>query len=990
MTQQTLWLRAALLAGSALIVTPVFAQETSDEPEARDEIVVVGSRIEGAKTNEALPVTVMSSEKIAAVGSVSGDDLFRSLPQAGDVNFQEARTTGNLNDARGDNASLNLRSVGTGNTLVLVNGRRLILTPGTQTENFVPVQTANTNSLPVGAIRRLEVLRDGAGAIYGSDAVAGVVNVVIDDKYKGLRLDGRYGFADGTKEGTLAAKFGAETKSGGRIMLFGSYTKRTPLYASERDFSVSEDHRAAVDGTPWQGDTAYDNRSTSSPWGSFLVVGSTATVRQGTTALTSSGAFHVEPTANTAAGCSSTVYSTNLCLRSGGITGANSRVLRYDENPDRTIRGKLERINAYLTFRQPIGAVELFGEAGYYRAELGGQREQSAPVSSAVITVPASNYYNPFGATTINGVANPNRLAGLTGVPTSGLALRLVNYRPVDTGPRTFVVTDDMMRGVLGLKGEFGAFKWETATTYARARTDDHTRNAISNSLFQAALARNTADAYNPFNGGSQPAYSLGDATPSAQATIDSFLVDVHRKGRTSLLTWDARISTPKLFALPAGDVGMAAGIEWRRETFRDDRDNRLDGTTTYTDRVTGITYGSDIMGASPAPDVSAKRRVLGGYVELAVPLVSPDMNMPLMQSLDVQLAARGEHYSDFGDVLKPKVAGLWSVMEGLKFRSSWSKSFRAPNLPQFYSDGTQVSNTRTDYAYCRLNNLACSGVPTLEVRAGNDQLKPENTTNFSVGAVFEPRRWLTLTVDYWSIKSNGVIGIEGAQNQLLYDYLLRQQGSSNPNVVRLAPLTGQTVGDLSYVQDNYFNLGPRIIKGWDFGASLESGRTSLGRFSLDLNLAKLQKFRQAPSDLQQQLIVANAAGKLGSGIIITSAGDLVKMNGSPRWRLQGDLTWKSGPFQAGASLNYVGQVFDTGPAVVNGVLYELPGMTTVNAYVQWKGEKRSALEGLRLRVGARNLFDKMPPLYSSNYGFLGSLHSPTGRFVYFEVSKDF
>ena len=170
----------------------------------------------------------------------------------------------------------------------------------------------------------------------------------------------------------------------------------------------------------------------------------------------------------------------------------------------------------------------------------------------------------------------------------------------------------------------------------------------------------------------------------------------------------------------------------------------------------------------------------------------------------------------------------------------------------------------------------------------------------------------------------------------------------------------------------------------------MQSGRTALGRFSLDLNLAKLAKFRQAPSDLQNQLIAANAAGQLGPGILITSAGDLVKMNGNPRWRLQGDLTWKSGPFQAGVSANYVGEVFDTGPAVINGRLYELPSMTTVNAYVQWKGEDRSALEGLRLRVGARNLFDKMPPLYSSNYGFLGSLHSPLGRFVYFELSKDF
>ena len=168
-------MRAGLLIGCSIFVSaPVFAQSANPsslpgqpeaETETKEAIVVVGSRIEGSKIAETLPVSVLNEDRISATGSVSGDDLFRSIPQAGDVQFQEARTTGNLNDARGDNASINLRSVGTGNTLVLVNGRRMILTPGTQTENFVPVQTANTNSLPVGATRRVEVLRDGAAAV---------------------------------------------------------------------------------------------------------------------------------------------------------------------------------------------------------------------------------------------------------------------------------------------------------------------------------------------------------------------------------------------------------------------------------------------------------------------------------------------------------------------------------------------------------------------------------------------------------------------------------------------------------------------------------------------------------------------------------------------------------------------------------------------------------------------------------------------------------
>jgi iron complex outermembrane receptor protein len=995
-------MRAGLLIGCSIFVaTPVFAQSatTSDQPEAdtetKEAIVVVGSRIEGSKIAETLPVSVLSEDRIAATGSVSGDDLFRSIPQAGDVQFQEARTTGNLNDARGDNASINLRSVGTGNTLVLVNGRRMILTPGTQTENFVPVQTANTNSLPVGATRRIEVLRDGAAAVYGADAVAGVVNVVTDDKYQGLRFDTRYGSADGTSEKTGAIKAGFKTKSGGRFTLFGSYTKRTPLFASERPFAASENHMPKLVGTPWEADTGFDNRSTSSPWGAFTVVATPSpTIRQGTstTALTTSGVFHIEPIANTAAGCSSTVFNNNLCLKSGGITGATSRVLRYDENPDRTIRGGLDRINLFSTFRQELGSVELFGELGYYNAKLEGQREQSAPISSAVITIPTTNYYNPFGPTTFNGVANPNRLPDLVGVPTTGLALRITNYRPVDTGPRTFVVTDDSIRSLLGVRGEWGNFKWDSAASYSWARTDDNTKNAVSNTLFQAALARSTPDAYNPFNGGNQLNNSIGDGTPNSAATIQSFLVDVHRISTTSLGTLDFRISNNDIFSLPAGGVGFASGVEGRRETYSDNRDNRLDGTTTYTDSVSGIRYGTDIMGASPAPDVKARRTVVSAYAELAVPVISEDMEIPLVQSIDLQVAARDEHYSDFGNVFKTKVAGAWTVMDGIKLRSAWSQNFRAPNLAQFYSAGTQVANTRTDFAACRLNPATtCSGISTLEVRSGNQNLTPENGETLSAGVIVQPFNNLTFTVDYWSLRSKGVIGLQGAQNQILFDLLERLGGRSNPNVVRLAPVGTQVIGTIDYVKDDYFNLGLRKLAGLDFGVSYDVRNTLLGSFNIDLNASKLLTYEQSASELQAQLIAANAAGTLGSGVTITQAGSQIQVNGNPEWRMSGNLTWKSGPVSAGILVNYVGSVFDTGTSVVNSEFFKLPSVTTVNTYVQYRaGEDQGAFSGTRFRLGARNLFDKQPPLASTNYGFLGSLHDAVGRFVYFELSKEF
>jgi outer membrane receptor protein involved in Fe transport len=993
----------ATLLGSLAFAAGAAAQQPAPQTPAAEEelaeVVIVGSQIRGAKITEVLPVTVVEKEDIIATAAVSGDDLFRSIPQAGDVQFQEARTTGNLNDARGDTSSVNLRSLGTGNTLMLLNGRRVVPAPGTQTENFVPVQTANTNAFPVAGVKRVEVLRDGAAAIYGTDAVAGVVNTVLENDYEGLRMEAQYGGSEGTahRETTINLKAGTRFDNGTRVALYAGFYTRNRLLATDREYSASEDHRWRVADTPWAGDTAFDNRTTSSPWGSFTVIPTTVAVRQGTTALTTSGVFRVEPISNTAAGCSSTTYSGNLCLRAGTITGAVDRELRYNENVDRTLRGGVDRYNAFATVSRNFGELEFFGEAGFYHAMFSGLREQSAPLASAVITVPASNYYNPLGPTTFGSVANPNRLPNLVNVPVTGLPLRLTTYRPVDTGPRVYEVSDDSYRLLAGLRGQKFGFDWESALVYSWAKTDDHTTNAVSNTLFQQALAKSTPDAYNPFNGGNQLVYSGPDTTPSDPATIRSFLVGVHRVSETSLSMWDLKASRPDIGKLPAGDVGAAVGVEVRRESYVDDRDARLDGTIKYTDSVTGITYGTDVMGASPAPDTRAHRSIISAYLELAVPLVAPEMDIPLVRSVDMQLAARTERYSDFGNVTKPKIALNWTVADWIALRGSASQAFRAPNLAQFYSAGTQVTNTRTDFAFCRLNNVTCAGASTIEVRSGNRGLGPEEADNLSAGLVLqstflpESAGKVTLSLDYWSIKQTEVIGIEGGQVQLLYDYLLRLDGQSNPNLVRDAPVGANKVGQLLQVNDNYFNITPRELTGFDASLRYDLRRTKFGTFTFSVNAAKLTKFEQQATETARKVIEANNAGRLGSGIVVTAAGNQIGINGNPEWRGSASLTWRQQQWRAGMFVNYVGSVFDTGPAPVNGQLFEVDSWTTVSLYGQYDFRRRDdILGGTSLRLGVRNIEDKIPPLTSSNFGYFGSLANATGRYVYATLSKTF
>ena len=408
-------------------------------------------------------------------------------------------------------------------------------------------------------------------------------------------------------------------------------------------------------------------------------------------------------------------------------------------------------------------------------------------------------------------------------------------------------------------------------------------------------------------------------------------------------------------------------------------------------------------MGASGSPDVKGERNVTSAYIELAIPVVSSDMGIPLVEEVSVQLAARDEYYSDFGNVLKPKAAVLWKVGGGFALRGSVSQSFRAPNLPQFYADGTTVANTRTDWAACRINTPpapppaippTCTSSSTLEVRSGNENLTPDEADNATFGFAYSPTfippeyGRLLVTADYWQIRQTDVIGVLGAPNQIAYDYLLRLRGSSNPNVVRNAPTSAGPVGTIDYVNDVYTNLQPRTVEGLDVTVDYDLDDTSLGDFNLKFNVAQLLAYDQEPGEVEKILIAAIADGTL-IGPTVASAGSRVQIDGYPEFRATATLTWRKDGWGAGLFVNHVGSVYDTGPAQVDGRYYELDAWTTVNVYGQY-AFRDGVLDGSTVRVGVRNIEDKDPPLASNNFGYLGALHNATGRYWYATLSKRF
>lgn len=1019
-------LRAFFMAGTAGLASPALAQPAPigvGEPqeaapeEPAEEIVVVGSQIKGSKITDTLPVTVLDTDNIDAIAASSGDELFRAIPQAGDVGFNEQRTTGGINDARGDVASINLRSLGTGNTLVLLNGRRMVLHPGYQTENLVPVTSVNANAIPVAGVRRLEVLRDGAAAIYGTDAVGGVVNTVLRDNFDGVTAEVQYGGS----EGTSLREFDAELAMGrtfnqGRtnISLFANFLNREGMPASDRDYSRSYDIRRFVEGTPFEGDTDFDNRSTNSPFGEFQLYDYTATVRQNGNAITSpSDYWHIQP--DTIAGCVADLGN-GLCA-DNSTQNSNSeedRLYRYNTANDRWIVGDTQRFNGFLFANHEFDSgLEVFAEAGLYLSDYKTHREADAPLNAVDIIVPANNYWNPFGPTHFSdGSENPNRLPGLD-IPDEGVAMILNDYRFVDAGPEVIEVKNTNYRLLAGLRGEVEGWNWESAFVWSEATTEDKS-NRISNTLLQQSLALETPMAYNVFNGGNLADFPNGDGTPNDQAIIDAITVDAYRTNKSQLGMWDLRVSRPDLLALPAGDVGVAFGAEYRYEAFKDDRDDRLDGTITFTNPVSGELHTNDLLGSSATPDSSGDRDVASAYLEFAIPVISPFMDVPLVEAFEVQAAARFESYSDVGEILKPKVAAAWTVFPWLKFRGSYSEGFRAPNLVQINENGLERSNGRLDYVRCEAD-IRAGRIDTIDdcgrsqsvvsERQGSSELGPEENNSYSLGIVLQPNiangrfGQITATVDYWRINQTDVVGIFGDDNQIAYDYLLRVRGSSNPAVVRDAPTqedidnfagTGlEPVGEIVRVLDNYLNLLPRRIEGIDFTVHYELDDTAIGDFSLNVNAAHLLRFDQEPSPEAQEIIDAQAAGEISQGFVVDGAEGLLRQDGNPRWRLSSSLTWRMGNFGAGVFGRYVSSVKDTGATLSDGTQFVVDDWAYANVYVQYTFDE-GPLDNTRLRLGVRNITNEAPPLADSSFGYLGSLHSSRGRYWYGSIRKRF
>lgn len=1006
-----------------------------DEAVKLEAFTVTGSNIKRMDFEKVLPVTVFNRESMDIRNALTPVELLTALPQVTNVPLNES-TAGGAN-SRGDNANVNLRGIGSANTLVLLNGRRAAPNPMTSPDAGMLAFSVNVNQLPTQGIERIDVLRDGASAIYGSDAVAGVINYITRKDFRGTEIRTRFGWPEhgGGRNQQVTLTYGKDFAGGkGRWLSTYDFLWREPIFMTERDFSRTADHSALAPAPFNVPGSAFDGRATVGNWPTFRVGTATTTTYfrpvNGTPAITS-----VAPTraANPETLLDINSYQNLGYTRSDRQNLFNS--VEYDLTDKLTAFADLSIYHSNTTLvRQPVFVNAPSGDA---------LKPDGSTDSFFYKKISVDNPYNPFGSRFYSptGAPNADGTARLTGTP-QGLTLLAVSFN--DLGGETVVVHSGVYRGVVGLRGKLGGeWTWESGVLYTRAYASDISYGAVRETAFGASLLRTDASAFNPFgytfrvaNG----AVVADKAYVNPKATLDQFNQIWRREGFSAIGSADVRAAGP-IFRYWGNTVSFATGAEARREFFSDSRPPYV-GTNPPG---SGLDQNdNDFILASVKPNSGGTRNVYSGYAELVLPVISPKHNLALTNSLEFTSSVRYEKYSDFGNTTRPKVGMNWRPYSGLMVRGSFNEGFTAPNLPTLYAPSQFTVDSapgQTD-TYRQQAGLSDATYSQRNYSAGNPKLLPTTSIGKSVGLVLEvPKvKGLALTADYWNVEQANVIGSRSATQllnsdaQLLQAYVAAQlaagktaaqidlgSGTTNykgdPNVVRFAPDAADlaayaaanankpaaqqqaVAGKIFSRTANYENIAKGYASGIDLSLSYQIPQTRIGRFAVSTDWSYLIRTYQYRA-------------LAGSVPLMTERLDA---NGTTRWRGTGNVTWRNANWSAGVSGYYIGSYADGGATTTAAVYnslgapkylskqfsdgaylyrYRVHDTVTFNGFVQHRfGTQASPLlRRSSIRLGVVNLTDKEPPLESGNFGFSTSVYGSLfqGRTWTVELTKQF
>lgn len=899
--RQTLLASGILLALGFGAVAPAAAQDAvapPAEPQAKtlDTVSVVGSRIRRQDETAAAPVLTMERGEIEATGAGSVGELLQKLPSVG----SSLNSTGSAGTSHGS-SSMNLRSLGANRALVLVNGRRWVNGAGTRGfRDFVDL-----NTIPLAAVERIEVLLDGATAIYGADAIAGVVNIVTFRDFDGARINvytGSTTHGDGFShaEDLLWGKSGGW----GSALLSISAARNDEILAGARDFAR----------VPLQG------LSRSTPAGRFK--NSSAVPGFGTKAFVRDGA--------------------------GGFRLDDPNTDVYNDTPDTTLVGPLKRAGAYGQLRLAIGDATTLVFEGLFNTRESSQRFPAvAPRirGGDGMTIPVNHPFNPFG------------------VEFKGKGFEIVRMLE-EVGPRINTQNVNTLRLAAGFEGELGnAWSWSAFYSHARNNARWTSANQVDLDKVALALGPNDRCAAN----GCVPLDIFGTITPAMADYIRATGIDYNG---TQQDDFTANLSGD-LFQLPAGAVGFATGVEYRREFG-------FDSPSPYFNQVpTFITYDRKTTSAPRRP-TRGSYSLAEAYAEFNVPLLS---DMTFAKSLELSAASRYSRYDTFGGTLNSKLGLAWRPWSTLLVRATWAEGFRAPSINELYAGQRQTNLPAVDP--CNgggAGKVGCAGVPAsynqanyssgsiLATVGGNPDLLPETSVNRSIGFVYTPSEsgGFSMTVDWYRISLDEAIANFGSQNLLN----LCANTGQRCNYIKRDPTTGEVIN----LVDGPINLNRIETSGIDSTLRYRLTPAEFGSLDMALSLSYLERFDRFDTLPDGSVRVARRAGRAD-----------IARESFPRLKAGMSIDWARDAWSANWSLRYIGHT-DEGPAPALG---RIPAQLTHNA---WIARDLSVIP-LTLTLGVNNLFDEDPPTSYVNGGDLNfdmSTYDPRGRFVYIKAKWEF
>ncbi|WP_372784642.1 TonB-dependent receptor domain-containing protein [Phenylobacterium sp.] len=937
---------SALALLAALTPFAALAQTASTPAVEVQEVIVTGSHIARQDYSASTPVVTIGAAAVQKTGSVTLDTVLKEQPQFVASTGSTTNSSGN-----GGQANIQLRGLGRARTLVLMDGRRL---PPANSDGSVDI-----NAIPTSLIENVEIITGGASAVYGSDAIAGVVNIRMKHHFDGLEVSAQYGIAGhgDAEDYKIGVAGGGDFDSGRGSSVFSlEYSNRNPIYYADRSFTAGSQRDSVLpqglvsfaSGTPTQ--AALD-----AVFGKYGVA--PGVVKAGNQfGFNANGSLF-----STGLSVQNYKGSTDPTLFAIGPTAvlAEGRQYRYLQLP----------LETYSVFNRTSFDLDennhLFGQFSYTNSVGATQLNPVPGPSNATTGVPLIPVTNPFIP------ADLKTLLASRANPTAPIAL---SKRFDVFGPRLQENHNDTFQVVIGANGKLPISDW----TYDAYGSYGKNSILIERPVWQSHAALQTL--LSAPDGGAS--ICAGGFNPFGQQAVSAACGAFINKHLQSTAEIEQRVVEASaqggLFDLPAGRVRFAAGADYREDYFN----SQADPLIIAGDIIAG--NGSSFVGST---------NVKEGYLELLVPMLK---DLPFAKDVSADLGYRYSDYSSVGGVKTYKADVNWQVVDAFTFRGGYERAIRAPSIGELDApvvNGTTIiglagsigsgdpcdvrgayrtgANGAKVRALCLATGVPSSIIDTFtfaqqsvgNISGGNPNLHQETADTFSVGAVWRPRfaaplfSNLSVSLDYYNIDLKDAVGSITAP--LVLSRCFNASGVTNPNYdasnVFCGRVTRNSDGSINLVSQQSLNLGGYKTAGYDLQADWRFETSAIGlNDGGDLNINLLTNYldnfliKSLPGDPFLQF-----AGTIGNGQI-----DPVAI-ARPRWKSNLDASYSRGPMNLGVTWRYIGKMSNAANVGTPGTAAGVPAVSYVDLTGRYKLTEKVELWGV-----IANVADKHPPVY--------------------------